>query len=76
MAHREPFAETVTQFDPPAHHHVFSPVPEQLTERERTELQDLMLHRIVGPGGQAAIATDRELTEWAKSTGKPQASAC
>ena len=27
-----------------------SPVPEQLTERKRTELQDLMLHRIVGPG--------------------------
>lgn len=50
-----------------------SPVPEQLTDHERTEL---MLHRIVGPGGQAAITTDRELTELAKSTGKPQASAC
>ena len=52
-----------------------SPVPGQLTGRERRDLQELMLHMIVGPGGQAAISPDRELTELARGNGKPQASA-
>jgi hypothetical protein len=33
-----------------------------MTERERRELEDLMLHRIVGPQGVFAIAPDDELT--------------
>jgi hypothetical protein len=39
-----------------------SDVPCQMTERERRELEDLMLHRIVGPQGVFAIAPDDELT--------------
>ena len=39
-----------------------SPVPDQLNEQERREFQELMVHKIVGPGGQVAIAPDRELT--------------
>ena len=45
-----------------------SPVPGQLTEHDRRELQELMVHKIVGPGGQVAIAADRELTELTKSS--------
>ena len=51
-----------------------SPVPAQLDERERREFQDLMVHKIVGPGGQVAIAPDRELTALTKD-GAQQAGA-
>ena len=39
-----------------------SDVPAQLTERERRDLEDLMLHRIVGPQGVFVIAPDETLT--------------
>ena len=35
----------------------------QVTERERKEVEKLMVHKIVGPGGLFAIGIDRELTE-------------
>jgi hypothetical protein len=41
--------------------------------RERRELEDLMLHRIVGPQGVFAIASDDELTERLRSRGKAPA---
>ena len=40
-----------------------SPVHDQLSEQERREFQELMVHKIVGPGGQVAITADRDLTE-------------
>jgi hypothetical protein len=40
-----------------------SGVPAQLTERERREMQALMVHRIVGPMGVFAIGPDDGLTE-------------
>ena len=52
MAHREPFAETVTRFETPAHHHVLIRAPNG----------GFLVHKIVGPGGQVGIAPDRELT--------------
>lgn len=35
----------------------------QSTERERLEIQKLMVHQFIGPGGEFAIGPDRELTE-------------
>jgi hypothetical protein len=40
-----------------------SDVPAQLTERERREMQALMVHRIVGPMGVFAIGPDEAMTE-------------
>ena len=40
-----------------------SGVPAQLTERERREVQALMVHRIIGPMGVFAIGPDEALTE-------------
>jgi Phytanoyl-CoA dioxygenase (PhyH) len=52
-----------------------SDVPAQLTERERRDLEDLMLHRITGPQGVFAIAPDDELTARVRSRTKvPSAS--
>lgn len=44
---------------------------QQVTERERKELEKLMIHKIVGPAGLFAIGIDKELTERvrAKSAG-------
>lgn len=36
---------------------------QQVTERERKELEKLMIHKIVGPAGLFAIGIDKELTE-------------
>ncbi|HTX50466.1 MAG TPA: phytanoyl-CoA dioxygenase family protein [Caulobacteraceae bacterium] len=47
-----------------------SDVPAQMTERERRELETLMLHRIVGPQGVFAIAPDEALTERVRASGK------
>jgi hypothetical protein len=47
-----------------------SDVPDQLTERERRELETLMLHRITGPQGVFAIAPDDELTARLRARGK------
>ncbi|HVN00042.1 MAG TPA: phytanoyl-CoA dioxygenase family protein [Caulobacteraceae bacterium] len=47
-----------------------SDVPAQLTERERRELETLMLHRIVGPQGVFAIAPDEALTERVRARGQ------
>jgi len=47
-----------------------SDVPAQMTERERRDLEDLMLHRIVGPQGVFAIAPDDELTARVRTRGK------
>ena len=47
-----------------------SDVPAQMTERERRTIEDLMLHRIVGPQGVFAIAPDDELTERVRARAK------
>ena len=39
---------------------------EQVTERERKELDKLMIHKIMGPAGMFAITIDQELTERAR----------
>jgi len=41
---------------------VNSPVYAQLNDRERREMETLMVHKIVGPLGQFAIGVDAELT--------------
>ena len=43
-----------------------SPAYEQVTERERKELDKLMIHKIMGPAGMFAITVDEELTERAR----------
>jgi ectoine hydroxylase-related dioxygenase (phytanoyl-CoA dioxygenase family) len=50
-----------------------SDVPAQLTERERRELETLMLHCIVGPQGVFAIAPDEALTERLRARGQARA---
>lgn len=40
-----------------------SAVPAQLTARERLEVEKLLVHRIAGPAGLYAIATDERLTK-------------
>ena len=47
-----------------------SDVPAQMSERERRELETLMLHRIVGPQGVFAISPDAELTERLRALGR------
>lgn len=44
-----------------------SPVYDDLNDRERAEIQNLMVHQFIGPGGQYAISPDRELTETIKT---------
>ncbi len=39
----------------------------ELNERERIEIERLMVHQFIGPGGQYAIAPDRELTATLRS---------
>jgi hypothetical protein len=46
-----------------------SDVPAQMSERERRELETLMLHRIVGPQGVFAISPDEALTERLRARG-------
>jgi hypothetical protein len=50
-----------------------SDVPAQMSERERCDLEDLMLHRITGPQGVFAIAPDEALTERVRARGKAPA---
>ncbi len=50
-----------------AHREPFA-VPDQLNAQERWEFQDLMVHGIVGPGGQVAIGPDREFTALTRDT--------
>jgi hypothetical protein len=52
-----------------------SDVPGQMNERERRELETLMLHRIVGPQGVFAIAPDEALTERVRASGKTPSAA-
>ena len=40
-----------------------SPVYEELNQREKREIQNLMVHQYIGPGGTYAITVDRDLTE-------------
>jgi len=40
-----------------------SGVPAELTERERREMTELMVHRIFGPAGTFALGVDEALTE-------------
>lgn len=47
---------------------------QQVTERERKEIDKLMVHKIMGPAGMFAITTDRELTERAREQRKVAAS--
>ena len=44
-----------------------SPVYDELNEREKEEIQNLMVHQFIGPGGEYAITPDRELTEKVKT---------
>ena len=44
-----------------------SPVYNELDEREKKEIQNLMVHEFIGPGGEYAITVDRELTETLKT---------
>ena len=43
-------------------HFVQSPIVNELTQRERDELQQLMVHRFLGPVGRNVITADAELT--------------
>ena len=40
----------------------------ELNQREKQEIQNLMVHEFIGPGGEYAITVDRELTETVKTT--------
>lgn len=44
-----------------------SSVYNELNDREKQEIQNLMVHQFIGPGGQYAISPDRELTETVKT---------
>ncbi|HLK26076.1 MAG TPA: phytanoyl-CoA dioxygenase family protein [Caulobacteraceae bacterium] len=52
-----------------------SDVPAQLSERERREFEELMLHRITGPQGVFAIAPDDALTERVRARGRSPSAA-
>lgn len=60
-----PFSDTSA----PYRAFVDSPAANELTDLERKEMQALMVHKIVGPGGAWAITVDKELTEMAKGNG-------
>lgn len=45
-----------------------SPVYDELNEREKGEIQNLMVHQFIGPGGEYAISPDRDLTETVKTS--------
>ena len=51
-----------------------SPASGQVTEREGKELDQLMVHKIMGPAGMFAITTDPALTERARRQQAEQAS--
>lgn len=40
-----------------------SPVCQEINSRERQEIQNLMVHQFIGPGGQYAITADQALTD-------------
>lgn len=44
-----------------------SPVYNELNDREKQEIQNLMVHQFIGPGGEYAITPDQELTEKVKT---------
>ena len=44
-----------------------SPIYNELNDREKKEIQNLMVHQFIGPGGEYAITPDRELTEKVKT---------
>ena len=48
-------------------HLLESPVYSELNEREKREIQNLMVHEFIGPGGEYAITVDSELTETVKT---------
>jgi hypothetical protein len=50
-----------------------SDVPAQLTERERREMAELMVHRIYGPAGTFALGIDDALTERIQGPQAPRA---
>jgi ectoine hydroxylase-related dioxygenase (phytanoyl-CoA dioxygenase family) len=39
------------------------PVIDQLLKRDQTAFAELMVHKVIGPGGMGAISIDKELTE-------------
>ena len=41
---------------------VKSPLLQEITQRERRDLESLMVHKIIGPAGQHVIGIDEELT--------------
>ena len=47
-----------------------SAIPAQLTERERVEMENLMVHRIVGPAGISALSPDEALTPAVRARAK------
>ena len=40
-----------------------SAVSGELNAREQREIQNLMVHQFIGPGGEYAITVDKELTQ-------------
>jgi len=58
---------------PPYKGFLESDVPAQLTERERREIEALMVHRITGPMGVFAIGVDDALTERIRNPQAPSA---
>tara|TARA_B100000470_G_C19665898_1_gene335310 strand:+ start:553 stop:792 length:240 start_codon:yes stop_codon:yes gene_type:complete len=39
------------------------PIVDQLLKRDQTAFAELMVHKVIGPGGMGAITVDKELTE-------------
>lgn len=48
---------------------VNGPLAKELTQRERKDIEELMVHKIVGPLGRHAITVDAELTRMTAPTG-------
>ncbi|MCZ6868128.1 MAG: hypothetical protein O7G84_01330, partial [Gammaproteobacteria bacterium] len=47
---------------------VTGPLVQELTQRERKDIEGLMVHKIVGPIGQHAIGVDEDLTRMTTPT--------
>ena len=51
---------------------IHSSVYEELNQREKTEMQNLMVHYFIGPRGQYAISPDQELTNHIRANRESQ----
>ena len=43
------------------------PIIDQLLSRDQKDFAELMVHKVIGPGGMGAITVDKELTELVQS---------